>query len=102
MQSSLTVKFKPAAILVMLAFGGAANAEELARITRVVLYPGSATVERTAQVTPGMTRLEISGLPANFDARTLRAESDAGIRIGEVSVIEQARTRTTNAREAEL
>jgi len=27
-----------------------------------------------------MTRLEISGLPANFDPQTVRVESDAGVR----------------------
>jgi hypothetical protein len=38
-----------------------AMAQDASRITAVTLYPGSATVERTARVVPGMTRLEISG-----------------------------------------
>jgi len=42
------------------------------RIGAVTVYPGSATVERMAQVRPGMTEVEIAGLPANFDARTVR------------------------------
>src|SRR5882757_9445186 len=81
---------------------GVAMAQETSRITAVTLYPGSATVERTARITPGMTRLEISGLPANFDPRTVRVESDAGVRIGEVSTQDQGRTAASNARESAI
>jgi len=81
---------------------GAALAQEPSRITSVTLYPGSATVERTARVAPGMTRLEISGLPANFDPQTVRVESDAGVRIGEVSTKDQSRTAASNARESAI
>jgi uncharacterized protein (TIGR02231 family) len=79
---------------------GAAIAQDASRITSVTLYPGSATVERTARVTPGMTRLEISGLPANFDPQTVRVESDPGVRLGEVSTQDQSRTGASNARES--
>jgi uncharacterized protein (TIGR02231 family) len=81
---------------------GTAIAQETSRITSVTLYPGSATVERTAKVTPGMTRLEISGLPANFDPQTVRVESDAGVRVGEVSTQDQSRTAASNARESAI
>src|SRR5882757_4574717 len=81
---------------------GTAIAQETSRITAVTLYPGSATVERTARITPGMTRLEISGLPANFDPRTVRVESDAGVRVGEVSTQDQGRTAASNARESAI
>src|SRR5438552_1529132 len=81
---------------------GTAIAQDASRITAVTLYPGSATVERTARITPGMTRLEISGLPANFDPQTVRVESDAGIRIGEVSTQDQSRTAASNARESAI
>src|SRR6267154_1558763 len=81
---------------------GVAMAQETSRITAVTLYPGSATVERTARITPGMTRLEISGLPANFDPRTVRVESDAGVRVGEVSTQDQGRTAASNARESAI
>src|SRR5438034_360930 len=78
--------------LVAMSIGcGTATAQDSSRITAVTLYPGSATVERSARVVPGMTRLEISGLPANFDPQTVRVESDAGVRIGEVSTKEQSR-----------
>src|SRR5882672_6967337 len=91
------------AVLVAMSIGcSAAMAQEASRITSVTLYPGSATVERTARVTPGMTRLEISGLPANFDPQTVRVESDAGVRIGEVSTQDQSRTGASNARESAI
>ena len=81
---------------------GIAMAQDTSRITSVTLYPGSATVERTARVTPGMTRLEISGLPGNFDSQTVRVESDAGVRIGEVSTQDQSRTGASNIRESAI
>src|SRR5712664_49594 len=88
-----------AALVAMSIACGAATAQDASRITSVTLYPGSATVERTARVVPGMTRLEISGLPANFDPQTVRVESDAGVRVGEVSTQDQSRTAASNARE---
>src|SRR5258706_9716884 len=89
-----------AALLAISINCGAALAQETSRITSVTLYPGSATVERTARVVPGITRLEISGLPANFDPQTVRVESDAGVRVGEVSTQDQSRTAAANARES--
>ena len=81
---------------------GPAIAQDASRIISVILYPGSATVERSARVVPGMTRLEISGLPANFDPQTVRVDSDAGVRIGEVSTKDQSRTAASNARESAI
>src|SRR6266581_3218403 len=89
-------------LLAMSIVCGTAVAQDASRITSVILYPGSATVERSARVVPGMTRLEISGLPANFDPQTVRVESDAGVRIGEVSTQDQSRTAASNAREAAI
>src|SRR2546430_3373209 len=89
--------------LVAMSLGcGAAMAQDASRITSVILYPGSATVERSARVVPGMTRLEISGLPANFDPQTVRVESDPGVRMGEVSTKDQSRTAASNARESAI
>jgi uncharacterized protein (TIGR02231 family) len=73
-----------------------------APITGVVLYPGSATIERTAQVSAGMTQLEITGLPANFDTQTIRVQADAGIQVGQVTTRDAARTESASVREAEL
>ena len=72
------------------------------QITRVTLYPGSATIERTAQVTAGAGKVELTGLPATFDPRTLRVDTDAGIQVGEVAVTDVSRTEALGAREAEL
>src|SRR5712691_12808855 len=91
-----------AALLAMLINGGAGLAQETSRITAVTLYPGSATVERTARVVPGMTRLEIPGLPANFDPQTVRVESTPGVRLGEVSTQDQSRTSASSARESAI
>src|SRR5258706_13242759 len=87
-----------AALVAMSMACGAATAQDASRITAVTLYPGSATVERSARVVPGMTRLEISGLPANFDPQTGRVESDAGVRIGEGSTKDTSRTAASNTR----
>ncbi len=91
------------AVLLAMSLGcTAAIAQDASRITSVTLYPGSATVERTARVVPGMTRLEISGLPANFDPQTVRVESTPGVRLGEVSTQDQSRTAASNARESAI
>src|SRR6266513_1488755 len=87
--------------LVAMSLGcGAAMAQDASRIASVILYPGSATVERSARVVPGMARLEISGLPANFDPQTVRVEAGPGVYIGEVSTQDQSRTAASNARES--
>jgi len=91
------------AVLLAMSLGcTAAIAQDASRITSVTLYPGSATVERTARVVPGMTRLEISGLPANFDPQTVRVESTPGVRLGEVSTQDQSRTAASSARESAI
>lgn len=71
-------------------------------ISSVVLYPGSATVERSVQVAPGTKELEVSGVPANFDVQTLRVQADQGIQVGQVILREIGRTESASAREAEL
>lgn len=73
-----------------------------APVTSVILYPGSATVTRTAQVSAGATEVVLDGLPANFDVETLRVTSGPGIRIGEVVTQEAARSTPVNPAEAAL
>ena len=93
----------PAALgAALLCAAGVAYGENASRITAVTLYPGSATVERTVKVTPGMTRVEILGLPANFDPQSVRVDADEGVRIGEVSTQDAAHTEAPNPREAQL
>ena len=102
-QAALRRLAMPAAIgAALVVMAGAACAQDASKITSVTLYPGSATIERTARVTPGVTRLEISGLPANFDPQTVRVDADPGIHIGEVSTQDAGRTKAPNAREAQL
>lgn len=73
-----------------------------APIQAVTLYPGSATVERVVQVTPGTTQVEITGLLANFNTGTMRLQADPGIQVGQVVTRDQGRADSQNPREAEL
>ncbi|MDD3484847.1 DUF4139 domain-containing protein [Azovibrio restrictus] len=81
---------------------GSAQAGQTAPVSRVVLYPGSALVERVAQVRAGQTQLEIDGLPASFDVDSVQIEADAGIEIGEQAWRDRARSAPLNAEEARL
>lgn len=94
------LKQKTSILLILSALSAHAAAD--APISSVVLYPGSATIERAAQVTPGMTQLEIKGLPANFDPQTIRVQADVGIQIGQVVTRDAGRAESVSAREAEL
>lgn len=73
-----------------------------APVTAVTLYPGSATVTRTAQVVMGATEVVVGGLPANFNAETLRVQAGPGIRIGEVVTQDAAASHALNPAEAAL
>ena len=73
-----------------------------APVTSVVLYPGSATVVRTAQVAAGATEVVLTGLPANFNIDTLRVAGASGIRIGEVITQDAAGSSAVNPAEAAL
>ena len=64
------------------------------RVVSVTLHPGSAVVERVAQVAAGSKRLELIGLPIDFDAQSLRVYADPGIRVREVSVLDQSATHS--------
>lgn len=71
-------------------------------IAAVVLYPGSATVVRSAQVAPGMTQVVFAGLPSSFDVRTLRAEAGSHVRVGQIVTQDVAHGAALNPAEAEL
>jgi uncharacterized protein (TIGR02231 family) len=73
-----------------------------APITRVTLYSGIATVERQAAVSPGMKELAITGLPANFDAQTLRIQASPGVQVGQVVTRDVGQAEAVSPREAEL
>src|SRR6185436_14604247 len=90
------------AFAVVAAFSVPAAAQQSGRISRVTLYPGSAAIERAATVAAGSGTLEMTGLPANFDLRTLRVEAGPGIRVGEVSVQDIGRAEALSGREADI
>lgn len=90
------------AFTVIAGFAGPALSQEAGRITRVVLYPGSAAIERSARIAAGSSKVEMAGLPANFDLRTLRVEADPGIFVGEVAVQDVSRAEALSGREGEL
>lgn len=87
-------------LLLALAASGAFAVE--APIQSVTLYPGSATVERLVQVTPGMTQVEITGLLANFNTDTVRLQADPGIQVGQVLTRDQRAVDSPSPRQAEL
>lgn len=73
-----------------------------APVTRVVLHPGAALIERTATIRAGDSRLEIDGLPAGFDVDAVQVEADTGIEIGEMVWRDRTRDAPLNAAEARL
>jgi uncharacterized protein (TIGR02231 family) len=73
-----------------------------APIQSVTLYPGSATVERAVEVSPGMTHVEITGLLANFSTDTIRLQADPGIQVGQLVTRDNARIDSPSPREADL
>lgn len=93
---------RPFLAILLFALAGFALADTEAPITAVVLYPGSATVERTAPVPAGASTLEIRGLPNSFDAKTLTVRADVGIRVGQIVVREIGKEDGASPREKEL
>jgi uncharacterized protein (TIGR02231 family) len=81
---------------------GSAQPGVPAPITAVTLYPGSATITRTAQVAAGSTSVLITDVTSNFDVHTLRVESDPGIRVAQVQTVDAARTESTNPAQASV
>jgi len=61
-------------------------AQNTSQITAVTLYPGSASVERTAQVAAGSRSVSFHCLPAQLDAHNLHVTADAAVRVGDVAV----------------
>ncbi|HXE39627.1 MAG TPA: DUF4139 domain-containing protein [Azonexus sp.] len=78
------------------------KAGSVAPIVGVVLYPGSALIERVANIRAGEGKLEIPGIPANFDVQTLRVEAESGIDVGEITLRDSARSGPLNAEEERL
>ncbi|NHZ93616.1 mucoidy inhibitor MuiA family protein [Massilia sp. CCM 8733] len=83
-------------------FSEAGLAGTTAPVTAVTLYPGSATVVRTAQVAAGATELVIDGLPANFKLESVRVQATPGIRVADVVSRDSAGSEAVNPAEARL
>lgn len=77
-------------------------AQEAAPITAVVLYPGSATIVRTAQVAAGTRQLVLRGITTGFSLQTLRVDADDGIQVGQIETRDSARAESPNPAEAAL
>lgn len=74
--------------------GVAAHAQlqaDASRITQVKVYPGSATVERVARVAAGSRSVTFACLPAGLDVQSLQVSAGATVRVGETSVLSEAR-----------
>lgn len=95
------MRMKQSWTMVLAVLASSASATD-APIQSVTLYPGSATVERVVQVTPGMTQVEITGLLANFNKDTVRLQADPGIQIGQVVTRDQGQVDSPSPRTAEL
>ena len=78
------------------------RAETEAPISSVTLYPGIATIERVAEVAAGTRQLKISGLPANFDTKTLQVQADKGIRLGQIVIKDSSGEEGIHPREKAL
>ena len=66
-------------------------AADNSRITQVKVYPGSATVERVARVAAGSRSVTFACLPATLDVQSLQVSAGASVRVGETSVLGEAR-----------
>jgi uncharacterized protein (TIGR02231 family) len=73
-----------------------------APITSVTLYPGAATITRTATVAAGSTELVVEGVTSSFDVQTLRVTGGTGIRVGQVETKDAARIDSANPAQADL
>lgn len=92
----------------LLAWGAAAQALVLppsapdSRIVQVKVYPGSATVERVARVSAGARSITFACLPASLDVQSLQVMADASVRVGETSVLTEARAVSARCGTSEL
>ena len=88
--------------LLLVTLSSLSHAQAVAPITAVTLYPGSATIVRTARVEAGMNRLQVGELTTQFAIATLRVDADPGIRIGQIVTQDAARTESSNAAQAAI
>src|SRR5262245_55230363 len=94
--------FRQLALLTVACAASSVQAQNAAPITAVTLYPGSATVGRTAHLEAAATRLVLPELTTQFTAQSLRVEADPGIRIGQIVTQDASRTESSNQAQAAL
>jgi uncharacterized protein (TIGR02231 family) len=99
LRHSLVVSTLLASVLLPAARDAGAAA---APISAVTLYPGSASVLRSAQVESGATELVVGGLAGNFSTENLRVDADAGIHVGQIEIRDAAQTGSANPAQAAL
>lgn len=87
----LRATFAAAAWLAVSTGALAQAAADNSRITQVKVYPGSATVERVARVAAGSRSVTFACLPATLDVQSLQVSAGASVRVGETSVLSEAR-----------
>ncbi|UOD32088.1 mucoidy inhibitor MuiA family protein [Massilia violaceinigra] len=93
---------RPALLSILALSSPICLASTIAPVTAVTLYPGSATVVRTAQVAAGATEVVIDGLPANFNLESVRVQAAPGIRVADVVSRDKAGSEAVNPAEARL
>ncbi|HVR52980.1 MAG TPA: mucoidy inhibitor MuiA family protein, partial [Pseudorhodoferax sp.] len=81
---------------------GPASDVAVSRITEVTLYPGTATVQRVARVPAGSRTLRLDCLPATLDVQSLQVFADAGVRVGETTVLAEDRATSAACRDHPL
>lgn len=81
--------------------GASAQAQEAtiarAPIARVTLYPGVASVERTARIAAATRQLVFECLPGSIDPQSLQVSADAGVRLGDYKLQLQPRELASKA-----
>lgn len=69
----------------------AASLQDASRISRVTVYPGSATIERVLTLAAGTRQAQFACLPSSLDAASLQVSADTNMQLGEISVEQRRR-----------
>jgi uncharacterized protein (TIGR02231 family) len=67
------------------------------RVASVTVYPGSAAVDRVTSIDASTRKVVFDCLPAGLDTQSLQIESDADVRVGEMSIKTVAREQSSCA-----
>lgn len=67
------------------------------RVAAVTVYPGSAAVDRVTSIDASTRKVVFDCLPAGLDTQSLQIDSDADVRVGEMSIKTVAREQSSCA-----